>query len=158
MHPTGVCPVRLPAGRGQESWEANVQNSSNSTHTGGDEAVGPEQYFQRMLEQGQFMIQRCETTGRAVFYPRAISPYGGGRLRWEAASGGGTIYSTTVVRQRPERGGNYCVVLVDLEEGPRLMSTVVDIDPLAVTIGMRVRAEVRRQSSGVPRVVFVRAD
>lgn len=157
MHPTGVWPVRLPAAT-PESWEANVQNSSNSTEIAGDEAVGPEQYFQRMLEQGQFMIQRCETTGRAVFYPRAISPYGGGRLRWEAANGHGTIYSTTVVRQRPERGGNYCVVLVDLEEGPRLMSTVVDMEPLAVTIGMRVRAEVRRQSSGVPRVVFVRAD
>jgi len=135
-----------------------VQNSSNSTNTAGDEAVGPEQYFQRMLEQGQFMIQRCEATGRAVFYPRAISPYGGGSLRWEAANGNGTIYSTTVVRQRPDRGGNYSVVLVDLEEGPRLMSTVVDMDPLAVTIGMRVRAQVRRQSSGEPRVVFVRAD
>ena len=38
------------------------------------------------------------------------------------------------------------------------MSTVVDMEPLAVTIGMRVRAEVRRHSSGVPRVVFVRAE
>ncbi|WP_348271688.1 Zn-ribbon domain-containing OB-fold protein [Bordetella genomosp. 12] len=135
-----------------------MQNSSNSTHTAGDETIGPEQYFQRMLEQGQFMIQRCEATGRAVFYPRAISPYGGGRLRWEAASGGGTIYSTTVVRQRPERGGDYSVVLVDLDEGPRMMSTVIDMDPQAVSIGMRVRAQVRRQPSGVPRVVFVRAD
>lgn len=38
------------------------------------------------------------------------------------------------------------------------MSTVVDMEPLAVTIGMRVRAQVRRLSSGEPRVVFVRAD
>lgn len=117
--------------------------------------VGPEQHFQQMLEQGQFMIQRCERTGRAVFYPRAISPYGGGPLRWEAVSGGGTVYSTTIVRRREDRGGDYNVVLVDLDEGVRLMSTVVDANPTQVQIGMSVRAQVRREPDGQPRVVFV---
>jgi uncharacterized OB-fold protein len=120
-------------------------------------ASGPEQYFQEMLEQGRFMIQRCERTGRAVFYPRAISPFGGGPLRWEPAGGGGVVYSATVVRRREDRGGDYSVVLVDLDEGVRLMSTVVDAAPAEVQIGMAVRAEVRHQPDGTPRVVFVLA-
>lgn len=123
-----------------------------------DTAAGPEQYFQQMLDQGKFMIQRCERTGRAVFYPRAVSPFGGGPLRWEPASGGGTVYSATVVRRREDRGGDYSVVLVDLDEGPRLMSTVVDAEPTDVRIGMRVQAEVRRTPEGISRVVFIAAD
>ncbi|MYN13871.1 DNA-binding protein [Pusillimonas sp. TS35] len=119
--------------------------------------VGPEQFFRKMLEQGKFMIQRCERTGRAVFYPRVVSPFGGGPLRWEPASGRGTVYSVTTVHRREDRGGDYSIVLVDLEEGVRLMSTVVDIDPADVRIGMSVHAEVRRTHDGEPRVVFVMA-
>jgi len=124
---------------------------------GGAQAIGPEQFFRESLERGEFMIQRCERTGRAVFYPRAISPFGGGPLRWEPASGEGSVYSATVVRRREDRGGDYSVVLVDLEEGPRLMSTVVDIAPDQVRIGMRVRAGIRPQPDGTPRLVFTPA-
>lgn len=120
-------------------------------------AAGPEQQFHAMLDQGRFMIQRCERTGRAVFYPRAVSPFGGGPLHWEPAEGGGTVYSATVVRRREDRGGDYSVALVDLDEGVRLMSAVVDVAPAEVRIGMRVRAEIRRQPDGAPRVVFVPA-
>jgi uncharacterized OB-fold protein len=118
---------------------------------------GPEQYFRQMLEEGRFMIQRCIQTGKAVFYPRAVSPYGGGKLRWEAVSGGGTVYSVTVVRRREDHGGHYNIVLVDLDEGARLMSTVVDVEPTQVHIGMRLQAHIRRQPDGTPRIVFTPA-
>ena len=58
------------------------------------------------------------------------------------ASGTGTVYATTVVRQRPEKGGSYNVALIDLAEGPRLMSTVMGVEPEAVRIGMPVRARI----------------
>lgn len=116
--------------------------------------IGPEQFFQEALKNGQLMIQRCEKTGRAVMYPRTVSPFGGGPLRWEHASGKGTVYASTVTRRRPERGGDYNIALIDLDEGARLMSTVVDIEPDQVVIGMPVCAEIRTQADGEPLLVF----
>ena len=57
-------------------------------------------------------------------------------------SGGGTVYSTTVVRRKSADGGDYNVCLVDLAEGPRMMSRVVNVPPAEVKIGMAVRARI----------------
>jgi uncharacterized OB-fold protein len=77
------------------------------------------------LARGVFEIPRCEDCGRWHFYPRVCCPYCHSEaLVWESPSGRGTVYSTTTVRKP---GGDYCVCLVDLDEGPRLMSTVVDL-------------------------------
>jgi uncharacterized OB-fold protein len=60
------------------------------------------------------------------------------------AGGGGTVYSFTVIRQNFSRSFRhlipYVVALVDLDEGPRLMTNLVDVEPDDVRIGMRVRA------------------
>ncbi|HEX4111054.1 MAG TPA: OB-fold domain-containing protein, partial [Stellaceae bacterium] len=56
------------------------------------------------------------------------------------ASGKGTVYSTSVVRQRPEDGPDYNIALIDLAEGPRMMSRVTDIPAPEVKIGMAVEA------------------
>jgi hypothetical protein len=60
------------------------------------------------------------------------------------ASGRGTVYSYTVIRQqyaRPFRDWvPYVVALVDLEEGPRVMTNIVGCEPDAVRVGMSVRA------------------
>jgi uncharacterized OB-fold protein len=119
--------------------------------------LGPEAQFRTYLDQGKFMIQRSKSTGRYVFYPRVAAPCTGERdLEWVEASGHGTVYSTTVVRNRPEKGGDYNVALVDLEEGPRMMSRVVDIEPSAIEIGMKVRAKVG-ELDGKPQVLFTLA-
>lgn len=104
---------------------------------------GPDQQFHDFLAEGRFMIQRSAGSGVYVFYPRAIAPGSGAAdLEWVEASGEATVYSTTVVRQRPEKGGDYNVALIELKEGPRLMSRVVGVPPDAVTIGMAVRAKI----------------
>lgn len=116
--------------------------------------LGPDALFEALLAEGRFMIQRSRSTGAHVFYPRAIAPgTGADDLEWVEASGRGTVYATTVVRQRPDKGGDYNVVLVDLEEGPRMMSRVVGLAPDAVAIGMAVVAEVG-DISGKPAVLF----
>jgi uncharacterized OB-fold protein len=51
----------------------------------------------------------------------------------------GTIYSTCVIRRSPADGGDYNVTLVDLDEGPRILSTITRT--LAPAIGASVRAE-----------------
>lgn len=106
------------------------------------EPLRPDADHQRFLREGRFMIQRGRQSGRHHFYPRAIEP-GTGRddLEWVPASGLGTVYSTTVVRARPP-AASYNVALIDLAEGPRMMSRVEGLAPEAVTIGMAVRARI----------------
>lgn len=106
-------------------------------------AAGPEHIYKEKLAEGRFEIQKCSGCARHVFYPRVVCPHcGSDKLGWIAASGSGVVYSTTVVRRKPEAGGDYGVVLVDLAEGPRMMSRVVDIEPGAVKIGMKVKARI----------------
>lgn len=84
--------------------------------------LGPEAQFKAYLAEGRFMIQRSRSTGRHVFYPRVAVPGSGETdLEWVPASGEGTVYSITVNRTRE---GSYNIALVDLAEGPRLMSRI----------------------------------
>jgi uncharacterized OB-fold protein len=104
---------------------------------------GPEKIYRDKLAQGRFEIQRCGGCAKHVFYPRVLCPHcGSGRLEWIAPSGRGTVYSTTVVRRKAADGGDYNVALVDLEEGPRMMSRIVTVAPEAVRIGMAVKARI----------------
>lgn len=95
------------------------------------------------------MLQRSRSTGRHVFYPRVAIPGTGERdLDWVEAGGGGTVYAITVNRARE---GNYNVALIDLDEGPRMMSRVDGVE--TAPIGSRVRARIV-QEDRAPLVVF----
>jgi uncharacterized OB-fold protein len=113
----------------------------------------PEQEFFALLQQGEFMLQRSRSSGRFVFYPRVAEPgTGAADLEWVKASGAGTVYSTTVIRQKPPKT-DYNLALIDLAEGPRMMSRVQGISPADVKIGMSVRVLVVNEE-GKPMVVF----
>ncbi len=85
------------------------------------------------------MLQRLAATGESVFYPRYL---GDVDWSWVEASGEATVYSRTVIRRKPERGGDYCIAVVTLAEGPRMMARVVGVPPDQVPFGMRLRASV----------------
>jgi uncharacterized protein len=113
----------------------------------------PEADFRRHLEGGRFMLLRARASGAYVHPPRVAVPGSGeGELQWVPASGRGTVHSTTTVRCRPP-ATDYNVALIDLAEGPRMMSTVVGIAPAEVRIGMAVQARIEADENG-PRVVF----
>lgn len=117
------------------------------------ESLGPEAEHSRFLSEGRFMIQRCRTSGRCFYYPRVAEPGSGGTdLEWVEASGRGTVYSTTVVRKKDD-SESYNVALIDLAEGPRLMSRVTGIAPGDVRIGMAVEAFIEPLGDQ-PAVVF----
>ena len=104
---------------------------------------GPERRYYDYLKAGKFMLQRSKSSGNYNFYPRVIEPgTGAADFEWVEASGDGTVYATTVNRQRPESGGDYNTCLADLAEGPRMMSRVVGIKPDEVKIGMKVKAKI----------------
>lgn len=119
--------------------------------------TGAEKYFHTQLKNGVFSIQRCGDCSKSIFYPRMICPHcGSDDLQWYEPSGKGTVYSTTVIRNKPEKGGDYNVALIDLEEGPRLMSRVEATTPGEVMIGQQVTALIR-QSDDAALLVFVPA-
>ena len=115
--------------------------------------MNPEKEYFEHLADGRFMIQRRRSTGAYVFYPRMAEPGSGATdLEWVEASGRGTVYSTTVIRQKAPTP-DYNLALIDLAEGPRLMSRVEGVTPEAVTIGMAVKAKVVTEKDAV-LVVF----
>ena len=125
--------------------------SSNSPDFRGP---GPVQMYQDALTRGQFLIQQCKDCGNHVFYPRVMCNHcGGAAFRWVEPTGRGKVYSTSVVRRKAEKGGDYNVALITLEEGPRMMSRVLGMVPGDVRIGMAVSAHVG-EIDGEPAVVF----
>jgi uncharacterized OB-fold protein len=92
--------------------------------------------------EGRLVIQRCTACGRHVFYPRLVCPHcGGSSLEWVQASGRATVYSFTVVHRAPPAFADeapYVVALVDLGEGPRMMTRLVGLEPAAARVGMPV--------------------
>lgn len=100
---------------------------------------GPDTRFQNGLREGRILLQRSRAVGQCFFYPRVGAPGTGQTdLEWVEASGDGTVYSTTVVRRKPDHGGDYNLALVTLDEGPRLLTRVTDVEPHHVSIGQRV--------------------
>ena len=117
-------------------------------------AGGPGSTYEAWLLAGEFRLQWCASCARQIFYPRTLCPHCGSiELEWRASSGKGRVYSSTVVRQRPDRGGDYNVALVELDEGARMMSQVIGVAPTEVRIGMPVKAEIVSREDG-PLVVF----
>lgn len=98
-------------------------------------------YFNHLAE-GRFMIQRSPSTGEWVFYPRMVAPVSGATdLEWAEPSGLGTVYAATVKRVKPP-APNISIAIVELDEGPRLMTHVQGVEADQVKIGMRVRAKI----------------
>ena len=118
-------------------------------------AEAPALAHRRNLENGKLGYQRCVDCSAAVFYPRVLCPVcGSGALEWRESAGRGTVYSTTAVHSRNRDPRN--VVLVDLDEGFRMMSRVEGVPAEEVEIGTKVRFEVRQGEEDEPVAVFVR--
>lgn len=104
---------------------------------------GPVEQYLRYLEEGRFMLQRSRQSGEYFYYPRAFAKGApSADLEWKEVSGDGTVYSTTAVRRKAEHGGDYNTALVELAEGPRMLTRVLGVEPGAVSIGMKVKARI----------------
>lgn len=84
------------------------------------------------------------TDGKFFFYPRALSPYDDMThdIGWAKASGKGKVWTFSIHNMGPTPAYKgdppYVVALVELEEGVKMMTNIVDCDPKDVTIGMEV--------------------
>ncbi len=102
--------------------------------------------FWDAAKEHRLLFQRCSVCGTRVFYPRDVCPgpncFGIGTLEWVESSGRGWVYAFTTARQPAHPAFvpdvPYLLAIIELEEGWRMTSNVVNVDPKDVHIGMRV--------------------
>lgn len=113
----------------------------------------PEFEYRELLAAGRFMLQRSRASGRCHFPPRVAEPGTGNTdLEWVQASGRGTLHAITVLpRKLPE--SPHVIVLVDLEEGPRVLSVLRGDAAASAAIGTALKARIEAQG-GEPLLVF----
>ena len=85
-----------------------------------------------------------QTASSGIYYPRHLCPAClSGNLAWKDVSGEGTLYTFTIARrptapmfedEMPQK-----LAVVELDEGPRLTSTLVNVEPEAIKVGMRLK-------------------
>jgi uncharacterized OB-fold protein len=116
--------------------------------------------FWDATSQGRLLLARCVECAELIWYPRPFCPScASTRVEWIEASGRGTVYSFTVNR----RGhadlaayrdvGTYVLAYVELDEGPRMMTNIVECDPDTVRIGQAVELVFHNtgQGTALPR-------
>ncbi len=114
------------------------------------------------VAEHRLLVKRCASCTKAHFYPRPFCPHCWSTdVQWEDASGRATLYTYSIVRVNdlppfPERVP-YVAAVVDLAEGPRMMTNVVDCDFDALQIGMHLTVQFRDVGEGVTIPVFAPA-
>lgn len=107
--------------------------------------------FYAAAVEGRFLLPRCEACGRAHWYPRPLCPFCFGSAQLEPASGRGLIYSVSVMRRASPP---FAIAYVALEEGPKMLTHIVDCDLGALSIGMPVTVTFKPTDGGPPVPCF----
>ncbi|MGH8786187.1 MAG: Zn-ribbon domain-containing OB-fold protein [Cupriavidus necator] len=115
--------------------------------------------FWEALRRQRLVVKRCHDCARYHFYPRVICPFcHSEHVEWAAVSGKGEIYSFTIARRPagPAFGTEvpYVVAVVQLEEGPRMMTNILCADPAEVRIGMRVVVDFQEATEEITLPMF----
>ncbi|MGN9814650.1 Zn-ribbon domain-containing OB-fold protein [Streptomyces sp. SD11] len=97
---------------------------------------------------GRLLLRRCGACGRAHHYPREFCPHCWSEaVTWERASGRATLYTWSVVHRNdlPPFGARtpYVAAVVDLAEGPRMMTEVVECGEADLRVGMALEVTFR---------------
>jgi uncharacterized OB-fold protein len=110
--------------------------------------------------EGRFLIMQCRACNRPYWYPRRCCPRcWSDETEWREASGRGTVHTYSVIHQNPAPPFSdwcpYAVVLIDLEEGVRIMANwdrTVPLDRLEVGSLVKVTFEQVTGEIALPRV------
>ena len=99
--------------------------------------------FWQGTKEHQLQLQRCDDCGTFRFIPKEVCPSCASVLAtWTPVSGAGIVYSYSTVYRGPgpafQEDVPYIVVMVELAEGPHIMSHLIDCAPDQVQIGMPV--------------------
>jgi uncharacterized OB-fold protein len=112
--------------------------------------------------RGELRLQRCLSCGHlrypaAIVCPECLSA----ETEWQAVSGRGKVFSFVVFQRAYHLAWEgrvpYNVALIELDEGPILLSNVIDVDNARLTVGLDVRIAFRRLDEALSIPVFVPA-
>lgn len=110
--------------------------------------------FHAAAAEGRFLLRRCTDCEQVHWYPRAICPFCQGETVWEDGAGTGTVYTySTMSRAKPP----YTLAYVELTEGPRMMTMLVDCDPADLAIGQPVKVVFQQAEDGTAIPCFTPA-
>jgi uncharacterized protein len=101
---------------------------------------------------GELRLQRCSSCAMAFFYPRSSCPHcGSGEVEWFVASGRGRLH-TYVISHRAAPGFEaevpYAIAVVELSEGPRMLSNIVGVDNTPDSLVLDMDLEVDFEERG----------
>ena len=122
-------------------------------------AITPEtRHFWEGTRVGELRLQQCTAGGHVYFPPRPFCPHCGSReVGVVRASGRATLYSY-VIHHRPAPGfvPPYSIAVVQLEEGPRMMTNIVEVEqtPQALQLDMRLEVVFQRVSDEISLPLF----
>ena len=109
--------------------------------------------FWAAAAQGTLLIKRCGSCGDAHYHPRALCPFCfSDDTRWEEATGRAEIYSVSVMRRGPS--APYALAYVTLDEGPSVLTNIIDCDFDALAIGQAVVLRFAATDGGPPVPMF----
>ena len=102
------------------------------------------QPFWDALAEGRVELQHCADCERYIYYPRTHCPGCLTRdLEWRELSGNGVVHTYTVARRPTAPPWSedlpQLIAVVELDEGPRLTTELVNVEPDAIEVGMRVQ-------------------
>ncbi len=110
------------------------------------------QPFWDAAKEGRFLIKRCANCGKAHWYPRPLCPFClSDDTVWLDSAGTGVIYTFSVMVRA---AAPFVLAFVTLDEGPTLLSNLVNCEPGALAIGQPVRVLFRASDGEYPVPVF----
>jgi len=116
--------------------------------------VSPESVeFWNAAKEGKFLVKKCKSCGKVHWYPRAVCPFCMSTdTEWVPGSGKGTIYSFSHMAR-----ANLTIAYVTLDEGPSMMTNIVDCDASALKIGQAVKLVFKPSDKEYPVPMFTPA-
>jgi len=97
-------------------------------------------------DEGRLLVKRCRACGEHHHYPRDICPFClSDATEWVEASGRATLYSYSTMGKGEAA---WTLAYATLDEGPTLLTNIVDVDPATLAIGQRLRVVFRASDGG----------
>jgi uncharacterized OB-fold protein len=102
--------------------------------------------FWEGLKRHELRIQRCRDCGRPYFYPRPFCPRCFSEdVEWFTAGGRARLHTYQIIHRGPPsfaREAPYVLAVVELEEGPRMMTNLVDVEPQPASLPVDMPLEI----------------
>jgi uncharacterized OB-fold protein len=135
----------------------NMQPTIQTKRKPTPQALPTTQPYWDAAQREELHFQRCSDCQLAFLYPRICCPRcGSAAVRWERASGRAILFSY-VINYLPAPGfegeAPHVIAIVQLEEGPRLLSNIIGVEPIPENLPLDMALQVafeHRSGQNVP--------